>query len=84
VAVASVAQAGLSENTLPRCPGTQVPTVAAHVLALAGSAVLLQVLLSRRLAAAVVVVMAVAMVAGVSLSAATCACPSTRSRPAVT
>jgi hypothetical protein len=44
----------------------------------------MQVLLSRRLAAAVVVVMAVAMVAGVSLSAATCACPSTRSRPAVT
>jgi hypothetical protein len=68
---------------LPRCPGTQVPTVAAHVLALAGSAVLLQVLLSRRFAAAVVV-MAVVMVAGVSLSAATCACPSTRSRPAVT
>jgi hypothetical protein len=67
VAVASVAQAGLSENTyvpgaqVPRHPGTQVPTVAAHVLALAGSAVLLQVLLSRRFAAVVVVVMAVVM-----------------------
>jgi hypothetical protein len=79
----------------PACPKipTQVPTVAAHVLALAGSAVLLQVLLSSRFAAVVVVVMVMGAMAAVavasvvsvfSLSATTCACSSTRSRPAIT